>query len=142
MPLDKLLIRRKSALILEDLKDVERLARLTRSAFLASRDQQLMAERLLERIISRMIDINYHIVTQRDGVPPRDFYQSFTKMAELGVLTSDLADALAPAAGLRNRLAHEYNEIDHAKVYEALGEVLSQAPRFLEAVEATLGSEA
>ncbi|HLB37644.1 MAG TPA: DUF86 domain-containing protein [Gemmatimonadales bacterium] len=142
MPLDKVLVRRKCALILDDLKDVERLSRVTRAAFLVGRDNQLIAERLLERIISRMIDINYHIVTQRDGVPPRDFYQSFTKLAELGVLSPPLANALAPAAGLRNRLAHEYNEIDQAKIYEALGDVLSQAPRFLEAVEAALGSEA
>ena len=139
MPLDKLLVRRKSALILEDMKDVERLAPLARSAFLADRAQQLMAERLLERVIGRMIDINYHIVTEREGAPPRDFYQSFTKLADLGVLSRELADALAPAAGLRNRLAHEYNEIDQGKIYEALGEALSNVPRFLEAVEAALG---
>lgn len=138
--MDKLLIRRKSALILGDLKEVERLAQLTGAEFLADRAHQLVAERLLERIIGRMIDINYHIVTDRDGVPPPDFYQSFTKLAQLGVLPGELAQALAPAAGLRNRLAHEYNEIDHGKIYQALGEVLSNVPRFLQAVEAALGS--
>lgn len=140
MPADKRLIRRKIALILEDMKDVERLVQVDRSEFLGDRVHQLVAERLLERIIGRMIDINYHIVTERDGVPPRDFYLSFTKLAKLGVLSAELADTLAPAAGLRNRLAHEYNEIDHGMVYEALGDALSNVPRYLEAIEATLGS--
>ncbi len=71
--MDELLVRRKSALILNDLKEVERLARLSRAEFLADRAHQLVAERLLERIIGRMIDINYHIATERDGVPLRTF---------------------------------------------------------------------
>ena len=136
MPVDKRLIRRKIALVLEDMKGIERLAQVDRSEFLDDTVHQLVAERLLERVIGRMIDINYHIVTERDGVPPRDFYLSFTKLAKLGVLSGELADALAPAAGLRNRLAHEYN---HGLVYEALGDVLSSVPRYLEAVEASLG---
>jgi uncharacterized protein YutE (UPF0331/DUF86 family) len=138
--MDELLVRRKSALILNDLKEVERLARLSRAEFLADRAHQLVAERLLERIIGRMIDINYHIATERDGVPPPDFYQPFTRLAQLGVLPAELAHALAPAAGLRNRLAHEYNEIDYDKIYEALGDLLVNVPRFLEAVEAALSS--
>jgi uncharacterized protein YutE (UPF0331/DUF86 family) len=68
--LDRLLVTRKIALILGDLGEVERLAGLHRSVFLADRTHQLIAERLLERIIGRMIDINYHILTERDGVPP------------------------------------------------------------------------
>ncbi len=128
------------ALILDDMKEVERLAQVARSEFLGETVHQLVAERLLERIIGRMIDINYHIVTERDGVPPRDFYQSFTKLAKLGVLPGELADTLAPAAGLRNRLAHEYNEIDHGKIYEALGDTLLNVPRYLDAVETALGS--
>jgi uncharacterized protein YutE (UPF0331/DUF86 family) len=141
MPLDKLLLRRKAALILGDMKDVERLAKLPRAEFLTDRTHQLVAERLLERIIGRMIDINYHVVTERDGVPPKDFYQSFIELARLGVLPAELASALAPAAGLRNRLAHEYNEIDQGKIHEALNEVLTNVPRFLQAVEAALGRE-
>jgi uncharacterized protein YutE (UPF0331/DUF86 family) len=55
------------------------------------------------------------------------------------VLAADLAQTLAPAAGLRNRLAHEYNEIDHGMVYDALAGALTTVPRYLEAVEAALG---
>lgn len=135
MAIDRLLITRKIALILGDLTDVERLARLDRAAFLADRMHQLVAERLLERVIGRMIDINYHILTEREGVPPKDFHESFTKLAKVGVLPVELARAMAPAAGLRNRLAHEYNEIDYQKIHEALGESSANIPRYLEAVQ-------
>jgi uncharacterized protein YutE (UPF0331/DUF86 family) len=140
MAIDRLLVTRKFALILRDVKELENVARLDRSAFVADRTHQLVAERLLERIIGRMIDVNYHIITERDGLPPKDFHESFAKLGRLGILSTELAEALAPAAGLRNRLAHEYNEIDYQKLYDALGEARLTIPRYLAAVETWLES--
>lgn len=138
MAIDKLLVTRKIALILGDLKEVERLAALVPAEFLSGRIHQLVAERVLERIIGRMIDINYHVITEREGLPPKDFHESFTKMGTLKLLPVQLAQAMAPAAGLRNRLAHEYNEIDYQKIYEALGETRANVPRYLEALQPLL----
>jgi uncharacterized protein YutE (UPF0331/DUF86 family) len=142
MSVDRLLVTRKFALVLGDLTDIERLARLDRSQFLADRTNQLVAERLLERVIGRMIDVNYHIITERAGLPPKDFHESFTKLAHLGVLPSDLAHGLAPAAGLRNRLAHEYNEIDYRKIYDALSDIGGRVTEYIAAIEAFLASGA
>lgn len=141
MPIDRHLLTRKMALVLEDLKDLQILSRLGRAEYLASRMHQLVAERLLERVISRMIDINYHVITERDGIPPKDFYESFTRLAKGAVLSAELAHEMAPAAGLRNRLAHEYNEIDHNKIYEAIGDTLKRVPRYLEAIQQLIESE-
>ncbi len=138
MPVDQLLVSRKIALILGDLKELERLGDVSRDEFLANRTHQLVAERLLEVMIGRMIDINYHLITERDGLPPKDFYESFTKLAPLHILPPELASAMASAAGLRNRLAHEYNEMDYGKLYEAISDALQKGPRYLEAVEASL----
>ncbi len=41
---------------------------------------------------------------------------------------------IASAAGLRNRIVHEYDEIDHDRVFEALGNALEDIPRYLSAV--------
>lgn len=138
MPIDKRLVTRKIALKLEDLKDLEALSGLSQAEFLASKTHQLVAGRLLERIIGRMIDINYHLITERDTLPPKDFYESFVRLAPLGGTSRELAEELVPTAGLRNRLAHEYNEIDHRKVHEAIALILVQVPRYLEAVQAFL----
>ena len=59
-------------------------------------------------------------------------------MAEVGVLTSELARSLAPSAGLRNRLVHEYDAIDDAKVLEAMATLLQLSPRYVQAIEAHL----
>lgn len=140
MAVDKRLVTRKIALILEDLKDLERVAGLSRPDFLSDRLQQLIAERLLERIVGRMIDINYHLITERTGLPPKDFHESFTKLGTLRVIPAELGRALAPAAGLRNRLAHEYNEIDYEKLHAALADTFGKVPQYLQAVERFLAS--
>ena len=49
-----------------------------------------------------------------------------------------MADALAPSAGLRNRLVHEYDEIDDRKVLEPVGRAIHDLGAYVEAVEAHL----
>jgi uncharacterized protein YutE (UPF0331/DUF86 family) len=44
---------------------------------------QGLAERYLERIIGRMIDINYHVLTESGQPPPPDYYPSFTALATI-----------------------------------------------------------
>lgn len=59
--------------------------------YLAGRIDELVAERLLERIIGRLIDVNYHLLTDAGQPPPRDDYDSFTALAKLRVLPADFA---------------------------------------------------
>jgi len=135
MPVDRTLVTRKMALILQDMPRLEAIGRLTRDDYLSNDINELAAERLLERIIGRMIDINYHLIMESSGVPPRDFFDSFLRLGDVGVLPREAARAMAPAAGLRNRLAHEYNEIDPVKVQEAVRAAVTQVPQYLEAVQ-------
>ena len=57
----------------------------------------------------------------------------------MGVLPPELAAALAPAAGLRNRLVHEYDDLDDAVVLAAVAEAGRLFPRYVAAVEAVVG---
>lgn len=59
-------------------------------------------------------------------------------MADLGVLPPELGRSLAPSAGLRNRLVHEYEALDDAKVLVPIGTLLELYPRYVQAVEAYL----
>lgn len=142
MPVDSELIIRKISLILGDLRELDPLAKLPANEYLGDELRRLATERLLERMIGRMIDINYHIITERDGLPPKDFYESFVRLGALGVLSPELSRAMAPAAGLRNRLAHEYNEIDHDKVREAAAQAVRLVPQYLDAVRTFLDTHA
>jgi uncharacterized protein YutE (UPF0331/DUF86 family) len=43
---------------------------------------------------------------------PRDAYGAIEMLGKVGVLPRELAEGLAPIAGFRNILVHEYPEID------------------------------
>jgi uncharacterized protein YutE (UPF0331/DUF86 family) len=66
------------------------------------------------------------------GTAPRDFFESFLRMVELNVLPPDFARQIAHAAGLRNRLAHEYNDIDPRLVHTAARQALVDIPSYLD----------
>lgn len=81
-----------------------------------------------------MIDVNYHLITELGHAPPRDYHESFVTLGKLTILSNGFAREIALSAGLRNRIVHEYDEIDHKKVHEALQTAVKQLPVYLEAV--------
>jgi uncharacterized protein YutE (UPF0331/DUF86 family) len=89
----------------------------------------------LERIIGRMIDVNYHLITEAGQPPPRDYFDSFTQLARIGVLPAKFATQIAASAGLRNRLVHEYDEIDPERVYAGLQAAVRDVPDYLRHIE-------
>lgn len=76
------------------------------------------AERLIELIVEAAVDINGLLVTLAGSPPPRDYYASFLAVGRLHVYPEKLGKQLARTAGLRNRLAHEYETIDDAIVHQ------------------------
>jgi len=138
--IDRELVTRKMVLIAEDLRRIEGLAGKGREEYLASEIDETLAERYLERMIGRMIDVNYHLLTESGEAPPRDYHESFVRLHRLGVLEADFARRLAPSAGLRNRIVHVYDDLDPGRVYDSLQSALPDVPAYLAAVRAFLGS--
>ena len=133
--IDAALVGRKALLITRDLADLAPLARTPLADYLANARDELVAERLLERIIGRVIDINYHLLTETDHPPPSDYYPSFTQLAALGVYDAEFGRRIAACTGLRNRIVHEYDEVDPRKVHEALGTAIQDVSTYLRAIE-------
>ena len=133
MPVDSKIIKRKINLISRDLKSLKKISIIPLAKYLDSAEYEALAERYLERMVGRMIDINYHILSAED-IMPADYYTSFIEMGKQKYLPVKLADSLANFAGLRNRLAHEYDEIDQEQVYRAAGRAIKEVPLYLEAV--------
>jgi uncharacterized protein YutE (UPF0331/DUF86 family) len=132
--IDRELVTRKITLILKDLSSLTDLSRLTREAYLANPINEVLAERYLERMIGRMIDINYHLITESGHPPPKDYHESFEMLGTMGILPGEFSREIAFSAGLRNRIVHDYEEIDASKVYEALKEAVQQVPMYLDHV--------
>lgn len=134
MPLDIEVINRKILLIEKDFRKLKKISRLSFAEYQKNSDYEILAERYLERIIGRLLDINYHILGAKNKIVPEDYYRSFIYMGENGYLTTELAKSMANSAGLRNRLAHEYDEIDVKKIYCALQAAVTEVPKYLKSV--------
>lgn len=133
-PVDLQIIARKAKLILEDLVRLEEYAKNPLETYLAKYELQLASERLLELILSRLIDINYHILSQKHKMIPSDYADSFVKMQKMGEITEELFGQMKGAAGLRNALAHEYDQIDPKMVYEGMQNTIKYVRGYLKQV--------
>jgi uncharacterized protein YutE (UPF0331/DUF86 family) len=141
-PVDAALVRRKLATMMETLTALEPLSHLSLAEYRARLYERKAAERLLQETIEAAVDVNAHLVAELGRAVPDDYYSGFLRLGELGVLPTALAQDLAPAAGLRNRLVQEYDAIDDGRVLEAIGRALDLFPRYIRAIETHLARSA
>ena len=111
-PIDAAIIRRKLQRIAASLDGLRPVARLSLEEYRARFYERKATERLLQEAIEAALDVNAHLIAELGGEVPEEYYGGFLKVGQLGVLPVDLAGALAPSAGLRNRLVHEYETIE------------------------------
>jgi uncharacterized protein YutE (UPF0331/DUF86 family) len=134
-PLDVEIIRRKLGIILENLKALEAIQGMKKEGYIRDIYKRKATERLLQELIEAAIDINTHTIVETGHTAPDDYYQSFILAGEIGIIPPDLAENLAPSAGLRNRLVHEYDGLDHnergymAWTFRLLAEIASHPDR-------------
>jgi uncharacterized protein YutE (UPF0331/DUF86 family) len=79
-----------------------------------------LVERNFEIAVQCCIDISHRIIALEKARKPVDYYEAISLMGELGVLPVDFSRRLAPIAGFRNVLAHEYLSVDWDRVYAHL----------------------
>jgi uncharacterized protein YutE (UPF0331/DUF86 family) len=137
-PVDAAIIRRKLQRIAASVDGLRPIARLSLDEYRARFYERKATERLLQEAIEAALDVNAHLIAELGGDLPDEYYGGFLKIGQLGVLPTDLAGALAPSAGLRNRLVHEYETIDDAKVLASVGTLLQLYPRYVQAIESYL----
>lgn len=127
--LDPIFIRRKVKYIQEDLKKLEQFRNLTFNEMAREWLRWYALEWTLVRIIGRAIDINQHLLAELGGKnmpPPKDYTETFLLLRSLKVLPEPFIVEIAQSAGFRNRIIHEYNDIDKNLVYQTVGEALDQ----------------
>ncbi len=136
--LDRALVRRKLAAISRNLADLEPIADLSLPEYMSDRMRRKAVERLLQEVVEAAVDVNLHVLRTLDVELPGDYYTSFIEMGRHGVLSMELAERLAPAAGLRNRLVHEYDDIDDAIVLSAVRLASQDFGTFVTAIDGYL----
>ena len=119
-PIEVEIVRRKLAVIIENLKTLELINGMNTDEYLQDLYKRKATERLLQELIEAAIDINIHMIVQTGHTVPDDYYESFIRVGELKIISLDLAQKLAPSAGLRNRLVHEYDRLEHSMILKAV----------------------
>lgn len=96
------------------------------------------AERYLQLAIQAVLGVSNHIVADMNLRLPADSTELFEILARHKVLPVRLSKKLAPMAGFRNLLVHEYMEIDRHRVYAVLENDLGDFEKFIKAVSKLL----
>ena len=136
--LDAALVRRKLAVIRRNLDDLADVEGLSLDEYRSDRFRLKGTERLLQETVEAAVDANLHLLRAAGAATPGDYFMSFVELGRAGVVEQELADRLAPSAGLRNRLVHEYEAIDDAIVLEAVRDARRDFARYIGALETYL----
>ena len=132
---DKMLVRRKLNKLIEYIKQLEEVNKYTLEEYLDNFFIKRTSERLLQLLIEVATDINAHIVVDEGYSPPDDYYNSFLRLSEIGVISQNFAKELAPSAGLRNRLVHEYEDINDKIVFKSIKTAIDNYSKYIKIID-------
>lgn len=134
--LNKDFVKRKISLIQDEMIKLSDLAGYTIDEIAKDFVKQAAVERMLERIITRAIDINQHIVAEsgKSASPPKDYKETFMALVELGVYGKSFAEEISKSVGTRNMLVHEYDKTDYSRVYNSIRDCLRDYNQYCESV--------
>ncbi len=134
--LDKEFVTRKVKLIQEELSKLEMLKGFTFDEITKDGVKMAAVERYLEKVVMRAIDINQHIISElgKGNEPLKGYEDTFYALVKIGVYGEDFAKEIAPSAGLRNRLVHEYNNTKEEIVYDSVSDALKQYVKYCDSV--------
>lgn len=133
--LDAALVRRKLAIIRRNPDDLAAVEGLELAQYRADRFRLKGTERLLQETVEAAVDANLHLLRAAGRAAPGDYFMSFVELGRAGIVPEELASRLARSAGLRNRLVHEYAEIDDAIVLAAVRDARRDYARYISEVE-------
>lgn len=129
--IDRDIIQARIELMLKYISRLQQMEGTTLNDYLSDFDKQLIVERLLQLLVEVASDINAYLLVGVHGKTPESYFDSFIEAGKKRIIDPEFAQGLAQASGLRNRLVHQYEEIDHSIVFEAINEALTQFPIYI-----------
>jgi len=130
-------IERRLERLSDCLSKLEPLTEKSRSDFRDDTYLRDIVERNLEVAAQAIIDMSNRIISIEQAPKPEDYRTAIERMGELDVIDSEFAESLAPLAGFRNVLVHEYTDLDWDLVFNHL-QNLDALRRFESAIRAWL----
>lgn len=81
---------------------------------------QDIIERNFQVLAQAVIDIANRIISLENLEKPRDYHEAILRLGQGGIVPVDFARKLAPLAGFRNILVHDYLDLNWDEVYANL----------------------
>jgi len=131
---NKGVIYQKLARVAEYLSELEELTQYSFEEYESDFKIKRAVERDIELIVEFATEVNGLIIIDSSEPPPADYFSSFIKIGQLGVLPKDLAQSLAHTAGIRNRLVHEYETVIDQLVYVGAQTIVKPFRQYVELV--------
>lgn len=132
---EEAIIREKLLLLDQYLRELGTVKDISFVAYQKSPMTRRGVERLLQLLVEVASDVNGLLLSRRGALPPDSYYRSFIAAGESGVIPKPLARALAPSAGLRNRIVHEYGEYKDSLVHPNIARMHRLYGQYLKLVE-------
>jgi uncharacterized protein YutE (UPF0331/DUF86 family) len=133
--IDLALIRRKLARLNMYLDKLEPIGKHPYNEYLSNFYLKSSAERLIQLIVECALDINGHVLMESGNRPPEDYTSSFIRVAEIKLISPELAQRIKGSGGMRNILVHEYLDIDDEKVYKTIPTAISDYKEYIRQVD-------
>lgn len=133
-PLDKNSLKSKIARIRRNVKELKKLATLPLDTYIRDFRNTTLAERLIHVTIEAMLDIGSHIIAEESLGEPLEYRDIFVILTKAGILPKKLEKQFVSLAGLRNRIVHLYDEIDHELLHKAMQTEIDDFEIFTEVV--------
>jgi uncharacterized protein YutE (UPF0331/DUF86 family) len=80
------------------------------------------------------VDAASHLLRERFRVSPASYREALLELGRRGLVDLELAARVAPSAGLRNFIVHQYDEIDPRRVFAGARDALAWFPAYMAAI--------
>jgi len=104
----------------ENLAILDELKSMPLSQFKSDKKTIKVSERCLQLSIQGLLDICHYSIANENLTRPADNREAILILGANGIIPKDFAEKIAPMAGLRNLLVHEYTKIDPARIHAQL----------------------
>ena len=88
----------------------------------------------LQLAIQACIDMGAHIITDQGWGTPGSFSEVFYKLEDRGVIDRPLSELLVQMVGFRNRVIHDYEDVDLNIVYEIWRDRLGDIEKYIQKI--------
>ncbi len=110
--------------------ELQKLAQLERTAFLASSLHQNATKYCLQTAVECCIDLNNHLIATLGFRAPESYADTFAVLGEEGILDEPFVKTARQMVSVRNRVVHLYWAVDNILLYDILQHNLNDFIRY------------